>query len=334
MDAVPLILIVLSLASILFLYLQKKGIQSWNLAREMEYEKKILEINKEREQLQTELISLKSLEPSRQTDYLKNIERLNLAFEHVESEHMKLQQEKELEVAERQQYLKESWARHENAVAEKIKRLSEFLGLDYVDKEKFPFKGKPDNSLKVANEFLIFDAKSPLGLDLSHFPKYIKDQAEAAKKYTKIDGIKKDIFFVVPVSAIESIPEVYLAMGDYRVFIITMEAILPILLQIKKVSEIEFTQTLSPVDRDKICAIIGNMSYALKRRVQIDQFMANEFFSILLNAKNLPEDIQRGVNEVTASSKINPPFDKRSKQIDIFELQQESTKISAQLTAL
>jgi hypothetical protein len=40
---------------------------------------------------------------------------------------------------------------------------------DYV--EKVPFKGDPDNTVSICGEFIIFDAKSPKGEDLSYTTK-------------------------------------------------------------------------------------------------------------------------------------------------------------------
>lgn len=47
--------------------------------------------------------------------------------------------------------------------------------------EKLPFKGEPDNAIKINDEYIIFDAKSPSGDDFSNFSNYLKNQAENTK---------------------------------------------------------------------------------------------------------------------------------------------------------
>ncbi|MEZ4997303.1 MAG: hypothetical protein R2758_07535 [Bacteroidales bacterium] len=37
---------------------------------------------------------------------------------------------------------------------------------------------KPDNTIEISGEYIIFDAKSPANDDLSNFPTYIKNQAD------------------------------------------------------------------------------------------------------------------------------------------------------------
>ena len=46
-------------------------------------------------------------------------------------------------------------------------------------------------------------------------------------------------------------------------------------------SEYEFAEKLSPEERDNICRIIGKFAHTTKRRIQIDQFFANEFLDTL-----------------------------------------------------
>src|SRR5204863_5846331 len=84
---------------------------------------------------------------------------------------------------ERVSNLKQTWISHENNVKGTIRSIAQRHTIDYID--KVPFKGTPDNTLFICDEYIIFDAKSPGGEDLKNFPSYIKDQAEKAHKYAK-----------------------------------------------------------------------------------------------------------------------------------------------------
>jgi predicted nucleotidyltransferase len=84
------------------------------------------------------------------------------------------------------------------SVENNLKAICKKNVIEYIDKEKLPFKGKPDNTIKINDEFVIFDAKSPERDELNNFGKYIKIQTESVKKYIKEPGVKKDIYLVVP----------------------------------------------------------------------------------------------------------------------------------------
>src|SRR5690606_16976663 len=153
--------------------------------------------------------------------------------------------------------LKMTWKTHEDTVQNTITDICNRYNIEYLDKEKIPFKGKPDNTVKIAGEFIIFDAKSPQGDDLDNFPKYIKNQTEYIKKYIKEENVKKDIFLVVPSNTIHVINSYHHNMVDYRVYVVTVDSLEAIILNLQKIEAYEFVEQLSPEDRENICRIIG-----------------------------------------------------------------------------
>jgi hypothetical protein len=204
------------------------------------------------------------------------------------------------------------------------------LGIEYIDKEKFPYKGKPDNCVKICGEYIIFDSKSPQGEDLSNFSQYIKSQAEAADKYAKNDEVKKDIFLVVPTNAIEVIPETYLPRGSHRVHVITIDSLLSVLMQLKKIVEYEFVDKLSPEDHESIVTFIGKMVHRIKRGIQVDCYMNNDLISLLIEAENLPKDILEGSQKVEQHLILNPVQQKRAKKTDVENLTKDTKKLAGQ----
>ena len=75
-------------------------------------------------------------------------------------------------------------------------------------------------------------------------------------------------------------------MGDYNVFVITIDSLEPIILSLKKIEEYEFAEQLSPEERDNICRIIGKFAHTTKRKIQVDQFFTNQFIELLVKCKN------------------------------------------------
>ncbi|MBU4486458.1 MAG: hypothetical protein KKD38_05970, partial [Candidatus Delongbacteria bacterium] len=210
-----------------------------------------------------------------------------------------------------------------------IKLLCQTHLITYVD--KVPFTGKPDNTIQVCGEYIIFDAKSPANDDLTNFPKYIKIQTESVKKYAGQESVRKDIFLVIPSNTINTIPQLTYNMGDYNVYIITKDSLEPIILSLKKIEEYEFAEQLSPEDRDNICRVIGKFAHTTKRKIQIDQYFANQFIELLVKSKNdLPVDILRSVIEFEKAEKLNPPSEKRAKQILTKDLQIKNDSINAE----
>ena len=117
---------------------------------------------------------------------------------------------------------------------EKIRKICQESLIEYVDKENVPFKGKPDNAIKICDEFVIFDAKSPGSDDLSNFPAYIKQQTESVKKYIKEEGVKKDIFLVIPTNTVDVVSKFSFNMADYNVYVVTEDALEPIIMSLNQ----------------------------------------------------------------------------------------------------
>ena len=50
-----------------------------------------------------------------------------------------------------------NWKNHEDDVKQTIKTICSKHTIEYID--KVPFKGAPDNTLKICGEFIVFDAE-------------------------------------------------------------------------------------------------------------------------------------------------------------------------------
>lgn len=272
---------------------------------------------KEIKELSNKISKLESNKDEQQQRYDKSIARLEKREEILEKRRQDLEDEQVKKETQKFEDMKRTWQRHEDIVEQAIKQICNKYTICYVDKEKVPFVGKPDNSVKIADEFIIFDAKSPANESLDNFPKYIKSQADLLKKYIKESNVKKDIYLVVPTNTITFIDTTIYDMSDYRVYIITVDALEPILLSLRKVEDYAFAEELSPEDRDAICRVIGHFAYHTKRRLQIDNFLANQNIELLKSCKYLPEDIQEEVKSHEVKTLINVPMDKRSKKSNL-----------------
>jgi len=271
----------------------------------------------------------KAIKEQQEQAYNKKVAELNQLKETLDSEIKRLNDQRVEEQQRNFEKMKLQWSAHESAVEQKLKIICQTHLVQYLD--EVPFKGSPDNTIEICDEYIIFDAKSPSNDDLTNFPKYIKAQTENVKKYANQEKVKKDIFLVVPTNTIEAIGQLTYRMGDYDVYVITIDALEPIILSLKKIEQYEFVKQLSPEERDNICRVIGKFAHTTKRKIQIDQFFAAEFLEILVRCKNdLPAEILNQVIEYEKAERLNPPSEQKSKQILTKELQDKHALINAE----
>lgn len=278
--------------------------------------------------LRNEIAYLKSSDDQRLKEYENRMSNLTETIKRFDRDRIQEKEDRHAREIERLKLMKQTWVNHEDTVKSRMKLICNRKGVEYC--EKVPFKGKPDNTLKINEEYIIFDAKSPANEDLTNFPQYIKAQTEQASKYVKEENVRKEIFLVVPVNTLEVLKQFEYQLSDYNVYIISVDALEPIIIALQKIEAYEFAEKLSPEDRDNICRVIGKFVHLSKRRIQIDGFFAKQFFELLYRKDaELPAEFLEKATEFERNEVLNPPSDRRTKQISNRELQQEVNKIKS-----
>ena len=296
--------------------------------KKTELETILRSISDERNDLKNQNIKLNNEEEKRKLDSKKEIEALITLKQSAEDEKQALNSIRVREKGEEFEKMKSQWIKHEKDVENYLKEICRNYVIKYVGQEEFPHpRNKPDNSIEIMDQLIVFDAKSPSNNNLENFPKYIKDQTENLKKYAKHDDVKNDLFLVIPSNTLHVINQFSYRIGDYNVFVITKDALEPIILSLKKIEEYEFVDKLSPEERDNVCSIIGKFAHTTKRRIQIDNFFQREFLSTLDKAKKLPREILESVIEFENAEKLNPPIEKRKKTILTKDLKDQVDEI-------
>jgi hypothetical protein len=289
-------------------------------------------LQNERDALRQQNTQLLTEEEGRKVKYESDVATLTSIRDQIQGERNAEVEAKNNAEIERMIKLKQTWNNHQGNVKSIIKNISNKHIIEYV--EIFPLKGDPDNTLKICDEFVIFDAKSPGAEDLTNFPIYLKDQAEKAKKYAKQEGVKKDIFFVVPTNTLEKLTQFVFNLGDYDVFIISIDSVEQIILSLKKIESYEFAEMLSPEERDNICRVLGKFAHLTKRRIQIDSFFAKQFIELAYKSEaDLPKEFLNKVIEFEKSEKLNPPVERRAKAISTKELEKDTATLKTEAAA-
>jgi len=218
----------------------------------------------ERNDLKVQTVSLQKAEEGRQLESKKHIATAVTLQESLEKEKERLNDDRVKEKEDQLNKMKLKWSEHEKDVENHIQQICRNNIITYVSQEDFPHpRNKPDNSIEIMDQLVVFDAKSPANDDLTNFPKYIKLQTESLKKYAKHDNVKNDLFLVIPSNTLDVIDQFHYNIGDYNVYIITKDALEPIILSLKKIEEYEFADKLSPEDRDNVCRIIGKFAHQI-----------------------------------------------------------------------
>jgi hypothetical protein len=289
-------------------------------------------INSEKAEITNRVTRFEQIEQSRLEEFQKNVSGVNAIRTGLENDRQKINDERVREKVEAFELMKQTWRNHEETVKTAIKNICQSHLIDYV--KEVPFKGRPDNTINIAGEYVIFDAKSPAGDDLVNFPKYLKIQTESVNKYIKQENVKSDIFLVVPSNTVEVINQFSYRMGDYNVYIVTIDTLEPIILALRKIEDYEFVDQLTPDERENICRIIGKFAHTAKRKIMIDYFFSFQFLDIISKCNSsLPEDIYKSVVEFEKAEKLNPPQEKRAKQILMEDLLSESERLAVEAKA-
>ena len=251
-------------------------------------------------------------------DYNRKLE----SIQSIKTEMLRTKDNIEKERDEEKERIREEqekvWKSHEDDVAGYLEQLAIKSGIEYV-KDSPTIQGKPDNVLKIADEYIIFDAKAPTR-NIEGFDLYLKTQSETLKKYFSSKQVKKEAFLVIPDNTLEKIQKYSHNMVDYRVFIVTKSNLAPIIAILKKMEEYEFLEDISPEDRDNIATIIGKFSHFSKRKIQLDVFVNDYLYSILDEIGYLPKEMKDKIDNARINEKIKMPTDRRKKDINIEEL--------------
>ncbi|HEY9487855.1 MAG TPA: hypothetical protein VIQ51_05960, partial [Chryseosolibacter sp.] len=178
-------------------------------------------IEKENQDLHQKVVLTEQKDEQRRRENDKSMQHLVALRSNVEREIADIQSQRLRELEEKNVAMKETWRRHEESVQNTIKSICERQAIEYV--QDVPFKGKPDNVIRICDELIVFDAKSPASDDLSNFNTYIRSQAEAASKYAGHESVRKDIYLVVPSNTVDVLKKFSFHHGNFNVFVVTID---------------------------------------------------------------------------------------------------------------
>ncbi len=225
---------------------------------------KLQSIEKERDTLQATVTKLEAKRDQQEKEHTRGLEKIDAAERALKEErHRVLQTEVEAKkIAEDER--DRLWNDHEVTVISALTDLCKQPHLQFRAysnnhlPEDFDGSLKPDFLIDFLGQYVVFDAKVSKSQNLQT---YIDDQVKkTAEKMKKNSKIYPHIFLVVPTEAIAELKKLVYAKDQYYFYVISREALSPILASLKRISTYELAETLDPQKRENIINALAEMT--------------------------------------------------------------------------
>ena len=224
------------------------------------------------------------------------IKKLSHAHEKFENEQKRVIQKDEEKHKKSIEERDRQWNEHENVVLSIMREVCQKpeIAFKFYDNNNLPegFHGhfKPDFLVDFLGQYLYMDAKVSRSENLEN---YLKTQFKStAEKLNKFEGkIYKNVFFIIPSEAISSVRKRIEVVEGFTFFVISPEAIEPILSAYKRITEYEHIQDFDPEEREKIVEVMANFEHFIRNQNTANIMFAQRAFDILQKKESLPEDL-------------------------------------------
>jgi hypothetical protein len=277
--------------------LSGKGKQLYDNFKNLESDLKVL--RGERDQLQRQIQEFEANEKRKDKEFNDRLQKLEAAKISLEEERQRVIREdedrrrKELEERDRM------WNDHENSVVSILTDLCKtpLFNFTAYSNTNLPdgFDGslKPDFMIDFLGQYVIFDAKVSKSKSLQT---YVNDQVKkTVDKVKDNDRIYKSIFLVVPSSALCELKSHHYQSEGYSVFVVSPEALPPILASLKRITMYEFAEQMDPQQRENIIQMVAELDFHINLRNAADIILSKMGTEILQKAQKLDPAIAEEV---------------------------------------
>ncbi len=319
-----------------------KGKQMYDSFKSMEADLKSL--MKERDNFASRVAKYEAEEDRKQKKHEELIERQEEARKTLEDERMRIRAEDE---ERKQQALEERdrmWNDHEQTV---VAHLNEITKKEHAQFPAFSntnlpegFSGslKPDFMIEFLEQYVIFDAKVSRSQDLENYMK------ESVKKTAgKVKGNKKiysTVFLVVPTDAVATLKKLHYYEEGFTFYIVSPEALEPILASLKRIEQYEFAEAMDPQERENIVDVIAAFHFHISARNAHELGIIKHGLDTLSKAEKMSPELlgealvkkakMRTLNLSTAETKELTAANPIEVEKELSELIQPKAKISTE----
>jgi len=312
--------------------LEGSGKQVW--AAKTKLESECQQLRERNAETTTRLAEHDEAAARREKEFQERIEKLERAEKKLESEQVRVQASEE---ARREQHIADRdrmWKEHEDAVYARLRELCQKPELAFTSyanndlPDGWDGKLRPDFMIEFLGQHIIFDAKMSKSTNLEV---YIKDQFK--KTALKIKGnahIYPTIFLVVPTDAISEIKSLYAYQDGISFYVISPEALAPILAAFKKISNYEFAEQFDPQERENVVKVLSRFEWFIRNQNAANILLAEQAIDVIEDKRVLSKDLQDDIS--AKRSEIKQPF--KLKDADMKKLTKSLEEQAAKVNSL
>ncbi len=308
--------------------LEGKGKQMYDNYKSLEAEYKATQ--KERDTLKDRIAKFEARRESAEKEQRQAVEKLENAERAFKEERQRIVREEEENRHHAEEERDRIWAEHENAVVAQLLDLCKQPQLQFTSftnknlPEEFDGSLKPDFLIEFLGQYVIFDAKASKAQSLqTYIDDAVKKTAEKVRKNAKI---YPHVFLVVPTEAIPELKRVIYPKDELMFYVISREALAPILASLKRIATYELAEQLDPQKRENIINMLAELT------AHIDYRNAYDIILTQLGAQTL-EKMQK--LDPTITSEVEQKLTERKlPQLSASELKRIASNVTEQNLAL
>lgn len=274
---------------------------------------------KERDDLSKRLTKFEAEAEQRQKKYEEVVAQQEASRKSWEDERVRIRREDE----EREQRALEErdrmWGEHEHQVQDMLREICRKpqYAFPAFDNTSLPvdFDGslKPDFMLEFLGQYIIFDAKVTRSQDIqTYISNAVKTTAVKVKKNPKIYST---IFLVVPTDAIREIKKLSFVEQGFTFYIVSPEALEPILASLKKITTYELADQFDPEERESIINWIAKLDLHISARNTFDIKLAEIGAELLQDASRQNSEMAKEVDQRKQKMKTPKISDSEMKRL-------------------
>lgn len=245
----------------------------------------------ERDQLIKQVKTFEEQQTRREREHEVKFNELVKLQESFEKERARVIREDEEKRARELEERDRMWADHENTVVAALSDLCKQPTFNFTafSNTNLPdgFDGslKPDFMIDFLGQYVIFDAKVSKAKSLQT---YVNDQVKkTVEKVKSNDRIYRSIFLVVPATALSELKSHHYTVDGYQLFVVSPEALPPILAAFKRISMYEFAEQMDPQQRENIVQMVAELDFHINLRNAADIFLSSLGSEILEKARKV-----------------------------------------------
>jgi hypothetical protein len=254
---------------------------------------------KERDSLRDRVTKFETQQEQRQKKQEEMVAKLEAAEKALADERHRIRHEDEERLAQKEAERDRLWNDHENAVVARLSEITKkpqyaFTSYDNTNlPEGFHGNLKPDFLIEFLDQYVIFDAKVSKATNLQV---YINDQVKStAKKVKGKEKIYPTVFLVVPTDAIGELKKTSYYEEGFTFFVVSPEALEPILASLKRIENYEFAEAMDPQERENIVDLVAQFDFHISTRNAADLFLMQHGIETLAKTQATDPELAKEV---------------------------------------